>query len=79
VLGVNVEQLDTEALSATQRELKIEYRVALPLSPLEGSLQPAGTLPQMWLIDRQGRVRASRIGLVPERGLRQACSELLDE
>jgi thiol-disulfide isomerase/thioredoxin len=79
VLGVNVDQLDTGALKAAQRELQIEYRVAVPLSPFEGSLQPTGTIPQLWLIDRDGRVRASHVGLVPEHGLRQACTTLLTE
>ena len=79
VLGVSVEELDAASLNAMQRELQIEYRVALPRSPLAGSLAPTATLPQMWLIDREGRVRASPVGLVPERGLRNACDRLLSE
>jgi len=79
VLGVNVENLDTERLSRVAAEREVEYPVVVPAAPLEGTFRPAGVLPQTWLIDRAGRVRASVEGLVSERGLRRACDELLAE
>jgi thiol-disulfide isomerase/thioredoxin len=79
VLGLNSEELGSAELDARVREMGIEFRVVVPLTPLTGSLRPAGGIPQTWLIDRQGRVRASAIGLLPEDGLRRACLRLLEE
>jgi hypothetical protein len=36
-------------------------------------------LPYIWLIDRQGRVRARHGGLARESALRRACRKLLSE
>jgi thiol-disulfide isomerase/thioredoxin len=79
VLGVNAEELPLAGLGETAQKLGIAYPVALPLSPLTGALRPNGTMPQTWLIDRRGRVRASVVGLVSERALRSACERLLRE
>jgi thiol-disulfide isomerase/thioredoxin len=78
VLGVNFEDLSPPALAAAGQELGIAFRVVVPRSPLTGTLQPEGVLPQTWLIDREGRVRAKVVGLVPERALREACGRLVD-
>jgi len=79
VIGVNVEELGPADLFRLADRLGIAYTVARPEGPLEGALRPAGPIPQTWWIDRRGRVRATRVGLVPERGLRRACEALLRE
>ena len=63
----------------TSSALGITFSVVRPDRPLSGPLRPAGSLPQTWLIDRAGRVRATRVGLVAERALRRACTTLLQE
>ena len=79
VLGVNGEGHGRQRLAELGRSLGIEYSVALPARPLEGRFRPSGVIPQIWLIDRQGRMRASITGLASERGLRRACEQLLAE
>jgi len=79
VLGVNGEGHGPERLAEIGAELGIEYPLALPAGAMEGGFRPAGVLPQLWLVDRRGRLRASVTGLVSERRLRQACERLLDE
>jgi thiol-disulfide isomerase/thioredoxin len=79
VLGVNVEDLGAEALNRVVAERGVGYTIAVPAGPLEGTFEPAGVLPQTWVIDRAGRVRASVLGLVGESGLRRACERLLSE
>lgn len=79
VIGLNVEALRPDDLSRLAERFGIAYTVARPVGPLRGPLRPAGPIPQTWWIDRAGRVRASRVGLVPERGLQRACETLLQE
>jgi len=79
VMGVNGEGHDRERLAELGRSLGIEYTVALPARPMESLFQPSGVIPEIWLIDRQGRMRASFVGLASERGLRRACEGLLAE
>ena len=79
VIGVNAESLGPAVLESTAARLGIAYTVARPDGPLQGTLRPAGPIPQTWWIDREGRVRASRVGLVSERAMRLACETLLRE
>jgi thiol-disulfide isomerase/thioredoxin len=79
VLGVNGEGHDRARLAELGRSLGIEYRLALPAGPMQGAFRPAGVLPQIWLVDRRGRLRADITGLASERGLRRACEKLLEE
>lgn len=79
VVGVNVEDLSPDELESLVERLGITFSVVRPDRPLSGPLRPAGSLPQTWFIDRAGRVRATRVGLVAERALRRACTTLLEE
>jgi peroxiredoxin len=79
VLGVNVEAVDGAQLGRLARQFGIEYPVLSPASGLGGTFEWNGVLPQTWLIDRAGRVRAAHSGLPVERSLRAACETLLRE
>jgi len=79
VLGVNVEDLAPSRVAELGKELGIDYPIAQPAGPLTGTFADEGVLPQSWLIDRRGRVRASRAGWAPERAFRRACERLLGE
>jgi len=79
VLGVNVENREPGRIAELGRELGIDYTIAIPAVPLSGTFAGEGVLPHSWLIDRQGRIRASRAGWVPESAFRRACTQLLDE
>ena len=79
VLGINVEQPPPENLPAFAREWGIDYPILFPAGPLAGSFEPSGVIPHSWLIDRQGKVRASHAGLASASSLRVACLELLEE
>jgi thiol-disulfide isomerase/thioredoxin len=79
VLGINVEDLAPARVAELGRELGIEYPIVQLAGPLAGTFADQGVLPQSWLIDRRGRVRASQAGWAPERAFRRACERLLRE
>jgi thiol-disulfide isomerase/thioredoxin len=79
VLGANVEGFDADRLSRLRDDLGIEYRVVVPRGGFTGTFEWDGLLPYTWLIDRQGRIRATHGGLPVERSLRRACEALLRE
>ena len=79
VLGVNVESLGLERVGELQRELGVAYPAGVASRALSGTFTDPRVLPYTWLVDRQGRVRASRGGLLTESSLRRACRKLLDE
>jgi thiol-disulfide isomerase/thioredoxin len=77
--GLNAESLEGGELQKVAAELGIEYDVYRPAAPLIGVFQGEGVIPHSWLIDREGRVRASHAGLPSERSLRRVTQELLNE
>lgn len=79
VVGLNAEDLSSARLAEVAEDLGADYTVGLPASELAGPLAGEGVLPHTWLIDRAGRVRASRPGLVSQDSLRRACDRLVDE
>jgi len=86
VLGVNVEQLSASEIRRASEQLKIDYLVVVPETPLalNGNRLSAGmragdVLPYSWLIDRQGRIRAVHAGVLLESALRKSCRRLLEE
>jgi thiol-disulfide isomerase/thioredoxin len=79
VLGLNVDSLPPERIAEIGEELGITYGIVRSSGPLSGRFGSAGVLPHSWLIDRQGRLRASHAGLATERSFRRACETLLAE
>ena len=79
VLGVNVESLPTEHVARLRRDLGISYTTLVPAGRFDGTFRGEGVLPQTWLVDRRGRVRASHGGLVSASSLTRACESLLSE
>ncbi len=80
VLAINVEGLPPETLQAVVQEWGIESRVVVPAEDLgQTSFAGEGSIPHSWLIDRRGRIRASKAGLVSRRSLERAVRSLLDE
>ena len=79
VIGVNAENLQPAELESLAERLGITFTVARPEGPLTGALRPSGSLPQTWWIDRAGRMRGTRVGLIPERALRRVAETLLRE
>jgi len=86
VLGVNVEQMSPSEIGRVSKQLRIDYPVVVPETPLalngnrlSAGLRAGDVLPYSWLIDRQGRVRAVHAGVLLESALSKACRRLLDE
>lgn len=79
VLGVNVEDLETPELVRISEQLAIPYPVVRPGEPFTGPFVTPGTIPHTWLIDREGRVRASHSGYASARSMEKACLKLLEE
>ena len=79
VLGVNVEEGGSEELEARVRDMGIGYPVARPSAPLSGAFAGSRALPHTWIVDRQGRVRASHSGFASGRSLKKAVGKLLRE
>jgi thiol-disulfide isomerase/thioredoxin len=79
VLGVNLEEGGSEELLARVRDLEIDYPVARPVAPLSGPFAGGSALPHTWIVDRQGRVRASHSGYASGRSLEKAVEKLLRE
>ena len=80
IIGLNADELSGADLRRVGREWGIPYRLASPLSGLgETTFRGRGVVPHTWLVDRQGRVRVSRAGLVAEGALRRACRLLIEE
>jgi len=79
VLGVNVEEGSSEDLLARVRDMGIGYDVARPTAPLSGPFAGSRALPHTWIVDRQGRVRASHSGFASGRSLEKAVGKLLRE
>ncbi len=80
VLAINVEGLPNEKLQAVIREWGIESTVVVPAEDLRRtSFAGEGSIPHSWLIDRRGRIRASKAGLVSKRSLERAVRSLLEE
>jgi thiol-disulfide isomerase/thioredoxin len=79
VLGVNLEEGGREELLARIRDLEIDYPVVRPAAPLGGPFAGGSALPHTWIVDRQGRVRASHSGYASGRSLEKAVEKLLRE
>lgn len=80
VLGLNAEGLPPAALRRIRESWGMEYAVASAVRPLARSpFAGEGVVPHHWLIDRHGRIRASRAGKVAASALRAAVSKLLRE
>jgi hypothetical protein len=79
VLGVNVESFAPDELARVADELGIGYDVMIPDGPFEGTFAWDGALPTTWLVDREGRLRATHTGLATENSFRRAAVRLLEE
>jgi thiol-disulfide isomerase/thioredoxin len=79
VLGLNTDSEPAERVAQLGERLGVTYRIVLANGPLSGTFASSGVLPHTWLIDRQGRVRASHAGWATERSFRRACERLLAE
>ena len=80
ILGINAEALEPDRLAAVRQDWDMPYRVASPSQSLVGStFEGEGVVPHTWLVDRQGRVRASRAGWVSSKNLEAAVRPLLAE
>ena len=78
IWAINAESFSGAELRRAAEQLSIDYPVAEPVHGLE-ALGGGEVLPYIWLIDRQGRVRARHGGLTRESALRRACRKLLSE
>jgi thiol-disulfide isomerase/thioredoxin len=80
VLGMNVEGLGPADLEQVARDWEIRYPVVVPTRNMDGTpFDYTNGIPHTWLVDRAGRIRASKIGVVSGRSLRRAVQRLLDE
>ena len=79
-LGLNSEGLPPERLAQVAGEWGLVYPVGVGDRSREGTpLAGERVVPHTWLIDTEGRIRASRSGYVPAAVLERAVRRLLDE
>jgi thiol-disulfide isomerase/thioredoxin len=79
VWAINAELFEGDELRRVTSELGIDYPTLTVVGELGAALDGGEVLPFTWLIDRQGRLRASHGGLASEAALQRACRDLLDE
>jgi thiol-disulfide isomerase/thioredoxin len=80
VLGLSAERLTPAELRRIREKWGMGYAVASAARPLAHTpFRGEGVVPHHWLIDRHGRIRASRPGTVAASALRAAISKLLAE
>lgn len=79
ILGVNVDARNAEELAAESEPLAIRYPVWFAPEGFPGIFGSSNSIPQTFLIDREGRVRADIRGKVSARALLAACREILEE
>ena len=79
IWAINAESFEAAELRRVTTELGIDYPVMTAVGELGTALAGGEVLPFTWLIDRQGRLRASHGGLASEASLRRICRKLLEE
>jgi thiol-disulfide isomerase/thioredoxin len=79
VLGINVDSASPPQVAELAERLGVDYPVFQAARDLDGTFAGADVIPHTWLIDREGRLRASHAGYASERSLRRACERLLAE
>jgi peroxiredoxin len=79
VVGVSMDQLSPDEVSAFLRDHGIEYPVAMATSSVVAGFGGITSYPTSFLIDRQGRVRYTVSGIFAEVTLRAAIDRLLAE
>ena len=83
VLGLNADGLPAVKLERLREEWGIDYRIVMPrqrLAQTTFALKKRKEIyPTTWLIDREGRLRGRREGIIRESSLRSACERLLAE
>lgn len=67
VIGINMEQLDTEALTIFMDELSINYPIWTSPPSQQTALGPLSGLPTSFLVSPQGEVVARQVGVVSAR------------
>ncbi len=78
VLGVSVDDASPSEVARLAESLGIPYPVLVPAGAFTGPFSTTGVIPQSWLVDREGRVRAVHTGYLSESALEEACRTLLD-
>ena len=79
VLGLNAEEFDDGTLRERAEQLGIDYPLVRLHGPLEGTFSSSGRIPQTWVVDRAGRLRASHVGPFGFRTMQKAVEALLEE
>lgn len=79
IWAINAEAFEGAELRRVAAELGMDYPAVTVVGELGAALGGGEVLPFTWLIDRQGRLRASHGGLASEGSLRRACRKLLRE
>ncbi len=79
IWAINAEAFEGAELRRVATELGMDYPAVTVVGELGAALGGGEVLPFTWLIDRQGRLRASHGGLASEGSLRRACRKLLRE
>jgi len=79
VWAINAESFEGAELRRVAAELGINYPAMTVVGELGAAFTGGEVLPFTWLIDRQGRLRASHGGLASEASLLRVCRKLLDE
>lgn len=79
VVGINADEGTAAEVAAIASRLGIPYPVVLAPDGLREPLVPRGLLPHTWILDREGRVRASHAGAASGRAFESAVRRLLAE
>jgi cytochrome c biogenesis protein CcmG/thiol:disulfide interchange protein DsbE len=77
VLGISMDEEGWEVVKPYLASAKINYRVAIGSDSVASLYGGVDSLPTSFLIDRQGRVAATHVGLVPKSAYQNDIDQLL--
>lgn len=79
ILGVNLDDRAAGTLEELKERHDVRYPVYQLLEPLRGTFSGSNVIPQTWIVDRSGNIRAAHRGPVSRKSLLRACRKLLAE
>lgn len=79
VVGLNTDDASPAEVARIAEGLGIPYDVVVPGGPLRPPFATAGIVPHTWIVDSEGRVRASHAGAATVGAFDRAVRALLEE
>lgn len=79
VVGLNADEVPPDEVARIAESLGVDYEVVVPGSALAPPFETRGIVPHTWIVDAEGRVRASHAGAATVGAFDRAVRKLLDE